>query len=81
MADGGRGRVGPAGRHVLPISQAPGILAKLTFVAPQAWFLRGLGDLRGGSISMIWLSAAAMLAFAAVARGLALTRLKQTAEV
>jgi hypothetical protein len=30
---------------------------------------------------VVWLPAAAMLAFAAVAEGLALTRLKQTAEV
>jgi hypothetical protein len=56
-------------------------LARLTFAAPQAWFLRGLGDLRGGSLSAVWVPAAAMLAFAAVAGGLAMTRLKHMAEV
>jgi ABC-2 type transport system permease protein len=43
--------LGLRGGTFFPVSQAPGILARLTFVAPQAWFLRGLGDLRGGSVS------------------------------
>jgi linearmycin/streptolysin S transport system permease protein len=73
--------LGLLGGTFFPVSQAPGILARLTFVAPQAWFLRGLGDLRGGSLSAVWVPAAAMLAFAAVAGGLALTRLKHMAEV
>ena len=56
-------------------------MARLTFAAPQAWFLRGLGDLRGGSLAAVWVPAAAMLAFAAVAGGAAMTRLKHLAEV
>ena len=64
-----------------PVSQAPGILSWLTFVAPQAWFLRGLGDLRGGSISVVWVPALAMLGFALVAGGLAVTRLRRMGEV
>ena len=56
-------------------------MSRLTFVAPQAWFLRGLGDLRGGGISVVWLPALAMLAFAVVAGGLAMTRLRHMAEV
>jgi hypothetical protein len=80
VADGGRGRVGLLGGTFFPISQARHP-CQAHLPRPQAWFLRGLGDLRGGSISVVWLPTAAMLAFAAVAGGLALTRLKKTAEV
>ncbi|MGO9294459.1 MAG: ABC transporter permease [Streptosporangiaceae bacterium] len=73
--------LGLLGGTFFPVSQAPGILSRLTFVAPQAWFLRGLGDLRGGGISVVWLPALAMLGFAVVAGGLAMTRLRHLAEV
>ena len=73
--------LGLIGGTFVPISQAPGVLSKLTFVAPQAWFLRGLGDLRGGSVSVVWVPALAMLGFAAVTGGLALFRLRRLAEV
>jgi ABC-2 type transport system permease protein len=73
--------LGLVGGTFFPVSQAPGILSRLTFVAPQAWFLRGLGDLRGGTISVVWVPALAMLGFAVVTGGLALTRLKRMAEV
>ncbi len=50
--------LGLVGGTFFPVSQAPGVLSRLTFVAPQAWFLRGLGDLRGGgSISAVWVPA------------------------
>ena len=73
--------LGLVGGTFFPVSQAPGVLSRLTFIAPQAWFLRGLGDLRGGSISVVWVPALAMLIFAAVTGGLALTRLNRLAEV
>jgi ABC-2 type transport system permease protein len=73
--------LGLLGGTFFPVSQAPGILSKLTFVAPQAWFLRGLGDLRGGGISTVWTPALAMLGFAVVAGGIAMTRLRHMAEV
>jgi len=73
--------LGLIGGTFFPVSQAPGVLSRLTFVAPQAWFLRGLGDLRGGSVSAVWVPALAMLAFAAVTGGLALFRLRRLAEV
>ena len=73
--------LGLIGGTFFPVSLAPGVLSKLTFVAPQAWFLRGLGDLRGGSVSVVWVPALAMLGFAAVTGGLALFRLKRLAEV
>jgi linearmycin/streptolysin S transport system permease protein len=73
--------LGLLGGTFFPVSLAPGILSKLTFIAPQAWFLRGLGDLRGGGISVVWVPALAMLVFAVVAGGLAMTRLRHMAEV
>ena len=73
--------LGLVGGTFFPVSQAPGVLSRLTFVAPQAWFLRGLGDLRGGSISVVWIPALAMLVFAVVTGGLAMTRLRRMAEV
>jgi ABC-2 type transport system permease protein len=73
--------LGLLGGTFFPVSQAPGVLSRLTFVAPQAWFLRGLGDLRGGSISVVWVPALAMLIFAVVTGGLAMTRLNRLAEV
>jgi ABC-2 type transport system permease protein len=73
--------LGLIGGTFFPVSQAPGILSRLTFVAPQAWFLRGLGDLRGGSLSAVWIPALAMLCFAAVTAAVAATRLRRLAEV
>ena len=73
--------LGLVGGTFFPVSQAPGVLSSITFVAPQAWFLRGLGDLRGGGVSVVWVPALAMLAFAAVTGGLALFRLRRLAEV
>jgi ABC-2 type transport system permease protein len=73
--------LGLLGGTFFPIAQSPGIFSRLTFVAPQAWFLRGLGDLRGGSISVVWEPALAMLAFAVVAGGIAVFRLAKMAEV
>jgi ABC-2 type transport system permease protein len=73
--------LGLLGGTFFPVSQAPGILSRLTFIAPQAWFLRGLGDLRGGSVSVVWVPALAMLGFAVVTGGLATMRLRHMAEV
>ena len=73
--------LGLLGGTFFPVSQAPGVLSTLTFLAPQAWFLRGLGDLRGGSISVVWVPALAMLGFAVVTGALALTRLRRMAEL
>lgn len=73
--------LGLLGGTFFPVSQAPGVLSTLTFAAPQAWFLRGLGDLRGGSLSVIWVPVLAMLGFAAVTGGLALFRLRRLAEI
>lgn len=73
--------LGLLGGTFFPVAQSSGFFSRVTFVAPQAWFLRGLGDLRGGPISVVWVPALAMLGFAVVAGGLALLRLAKMAEV
>ncbi|HET9975739.1 MAG TPA: ABC transporter permease [Streptosporangiaceae bacterium] len=73
--------LGLLGGTFFPVSQAPGVLSSLTFFAPQAWFLRGLGDLRGGSLGVVQVPVLAMLGFAVVTGGLALFRLRRLAEV
>jgi len=73
--------LGLFGGTFFPVSLAPGILSRLTFIAPQAWFMRGLSDLRGGSLSAVWVPVLAMLAFAVVAGGIAMTRLRRMTEV
>ncbi len=73
--------LGLLGGTFFPVSHAPGVLSNLTFLAPQAWFLRGLGDLRAGSLAAVWTPALAMSAFAVVFGVLASTRLRRMAEV
>lgn len=48
------------GGTFVPISQSDGFLGKLTLITPNAWFLRGLGDLAGGGLAAA-LPAAAVL--------------------
>jgi ABC-2 type transport system permease protein len=72
--------LGLLGGTFFPVSLAPGILSTLTFIAPQAWFLRGLGDLRGGDLSVVWVPTLAMLGFAVVTGAIAITRLRRIAE-
>ena len=40
--------LGMLGGSFFPVAQAGGLLATLSLLTPQAWFLRGLGDLAGG---------------------------------
>jgi ABC-2 type transport system permease protein len=73
--------LGLLGGTFFPVSRAPGVLGTLTFLTPQAWFLRGLGDLRAGNLSVVWVPALAMLAFAVVAGGVAMIRLPRMTEL
>jgi ABC-2 type transport system permease protein len=73
--------LGLLGGTFFAISQAPAFLAKLSLVTPQAWFLRGLGDLHGGSLSAVAVPALAMLAFAAVTGAVALLRIDRMARL
>ena len=67
--------LGLLGGTFFAISQAPPFLAKLSLITPQAWFMRGRGDLHGGGLPVVALPALAMLAFAAVTGGIAVSRL------
>ncbi len=70
--------LGMLGGTFFPISQAPGLLSRLTFLTPHAWFMRGLGDLAGGGGAGEAVEAAlAMLVFAVVTVALAATRLRR----
>jgi ABC-2 type transport system permease protein len=73
--------LGLLGGTFFPVARAPGILSNITLITPQAWFLRGLGDLRAGHLGAVWTPALAMLLFAAVTGGLAVLRLSRTAEL
>jgi len=73
--------LGLLGGTFFPVSKAPGVLSTLTLLTPQAWFLRGLGDLRAGNLDVVWVPALAMLAFAVVAGGVALIRLPRMTEL
>jgi ABC-2 type transport system permease protein len=68
--------LGMLGGAFFPIAQAGGVLAALSLASPHAWFLRGLQELSGGAGASAALApAAAILAFAVVAGGLAALRI------
>ncbi|HEU4355559.1 MAG TPA: ABC transporter permease [Actinomycetota bacterium] len=74
--------LGMLGGVFFPISQAPGILPTLSLLTPQAWFLRGLSDLAGGTGWTVVLPAVlAMLVFAAVTSAIASVRLDRMARL
>ncbi len=67
--------LGMLGGTFFPVSQAGGLLAKLSLATPQAWFLRGIENLAGGAGAGAVLGpAAAILVFAAVTGALAFLR-------
>ena len=64
------------GGSFFPVSQAGGLVERLSLLTPHAWFLRGLTDLAGGAGAAAVLPAvAAILTFAAVPATVALLRL------
>ncbi|MGZ4439992.1 MAG: ABC transporter permease [Gaiellaceae bacterium] len=69
------------GGSFFSVAQAGGVIAALSLLTPHAWFLRGLGDLSGGAGPGVVLGpAAAILAFAAVTGGIALSRMGKLVE-
>jgi len=69
------------GGSFFSVSQAGGAIATLSLATPHAWFLRGLEDLAGGAgPAAVVGPAAAMLVFAAVTGGIALTRVGKLIE-
>ena len=55
------------GGSFFPLSQAPELLGRLSFLTPHAWFLRGIGDLSaGGGIATVMPSVLILLAIGIV---------------
>ncbi len=70
--------LGILGGAFFPVSQAGGLIARLSLATPHAWFLRGLADLAGGGgIEAVLLPAGVMLAFAAAVGALAVLRINR----
>jgi ABC-2 type transport system permease protein len=68
--------LGMLGDSFFPVAQAGGLLAALSLVTPQAWFMRGLENMTGGAGAGAVLGpVAAILAFAAVTGAIAFARL------
>jgi len=69
------------GGSFFSVAQAGGVIAELSLLTPHAWFLRGLQDLAGGAGPGVVLGpASAILTFAAVTGGIALTRMGRLIE-
>jgi len=68
--------LGMLGGAFFPVAQAGGLLATLSLATPQAWFMRGVEDLAGGSgVGAVLGPVAAILAFAAITGAFAFMRL------
>jgi ABC-2 type transport system permease protein len=64
--------LGMLGGTFFPVGQGGGLLARLSFVTPHRWFMRGLSDLAGGGgVEVVVPSLLAMLTFAVVTGGVA----------
>ncbi len=72
---------GMLGGTFFPVAQAGGLVAALSLVTPQAWFLRGLDNLTGGAgASAVFGPVAAILAFTVVTGSLAFMRIGRLLE-
>lgn len=61
------------GGTFVPIATADGILGTLRYLTPNAWFIRGLGDVAGGAYTEAIVAVLVLLAIGAVFGGLGLT--------
>ena len=67
--------LGMLGGSFFPVTQAGGLIEKLSLLTPHAWFLTGLGELQGGGGVVDVLPAlGAILAFVAVTGAIAFSR-------
>ncbi|HSF84844.1 MAG TPA: ABC transporter permease [Acidimicrobiia bacterium] len=70
--------LGMLGGTFFPVSQAPGILSRLSLLTPHAWFMRGLGDLsNGGGAGDALPATLAIVMFALVALSFSALRVKR----
>jgi ABC-2 type transport system permease protein len=67
--------LGMLGGAFFPVAQAGGVLATLSLATPQAWFLRGIGNMSGGAgAGAVAGPVAAILVFALITGSLAFMR-------
>ena len=70
--------LGMVGGSFFPVAEAGGLIEQLSLLTPHAWFLRALGDLRGGGgVEDILPAIGAILVFAAGTGVIALLRHKR----
>lgn len=68
------------GGTFVPISGG-GFLERLSLITPNAWFLRGLGDMAGGDVSDAVPAAIVLLGMAVVGGGLGLLLIRRTVQL
>jgi ABC-2 type transport system permease protein len=68
--------LGLLGGTFFPLSQAPALVANLTFVTPHAWLMESLGELSGGAgdVTDVLGAAAALILIGLVTGGVAMMR-------
>jgi ABC-2 type transport system permease protein len=70
--------LGMLGGVFFPAPLGDGVIARLALIAPHRWFMRGLGDLRGGDgLEVVLPAVAALVTFGLVTGGLAALRLRR----
>lgn len=72
--------LGMLGGTFVPIS-GEGFLADLSLVTPNAWFLRGLGDLAGGSVADVMPAFLVLMGIALVTGAIGLTLVRKAVRV
>jgi ABC-2 type transport system permease protein len=66
------------GGSFFPMTQAPEALARLSYLTPQAWFLRGVNDLAGGGgLTTVLVPVAVLVGIAVVTGGIGLLRARR----
>jgi len=63
--------LGFLGGTFFPVGQSGGLLARLRFITPHAWFMQGLGDLSGGNVADVLPAVVVLILFGAVCGTLA----------
>ena len=70
--------LGVLGGSFFPMTQAPEALARLSYLTPQAWFLRGINDLAaGGGVTLVLMPVAVLVGIAAVTGSIGMLRARK----
>ncbi|MCW5697728.1 MAG: ABC transporter permease [Bauldia sp.] len=66
------------GGTFVPITAGEGLMAQLRFLTPNAWYVRGLGDVGGGATGSALLAVAILLVIGVVTGAIGLARVQRT---